>query len=70
MAFFLGDDGTMDTVIVCGECGEEIRYNYASSADDFDADDRRSDQQRYDDFVDECIADAEDSHECEDTPCE
>lgn len=24
----LGDDGTMDTVLVCNECGQEARYNY------------------------------------------
>lgn len=24
----LGDDGTLDTVLVCRECGQETRYNY------------------------------------------
>lgn len=28
MAMLLGDDGTLDTVIVCSECGEEMRYNF------------------------------------------
>lgn len=30
----LGDDGTMDTVIYCSECGQEQRYNYDSSPRD------------------------------------
>lgn len=28
MAIELTDDGTMDTVLRCSECGEEMRYNY------------------------------------------
>ncbi len=24
---YLTDDGTMDTVIMCDDCGEEMRYN-------------------------------------------
>lgn len=27
----LSDDGTMDTVLVCDECGQEMRYNYDPS---------------------------------------
>lgn len=30
----LGDDGTMDTVLVCRACGAEARYNYDASARD------------------------------------
>lgn len=33
MAIRLGDDGTMDTVLVCDECGHEARYNYDSNVD-------------------------------------
>lgn len=24
----LGDDGTLDTVIYCADCGQEFRFNY------------------------------------------
>lgn len=34
MAGKLGDDGTMDTVIYCDECGQEQRYNYDSGPRD------------------------------------
>ena len=27
MAIHLTDDGTLDTVLRCSECGEEMRYN-------------------------------------------
>lgn len=41
MSFSLTDDGTMDTVVRCDECGEEVRFNYDSSAypeEDYSAD--------------------------------
>jgi len=57
----LGDDGTMDTVLVCDECGQEIRYNFDPSGPDT-IDDI---QQDYDAFVDWAIEDATESHECE-----
>jgi RNase P subunit RPR2 len=28
MAFNLSDDGTLDTVVTCSECGAELRYNF------------------------------------------
>lgn len=28
MAITLTDDGTLDTVLRCDQCGEEMRYNY------------------------------------------
>lgn len=34
MSAHLGHDGTMDTVIVCDDCGHESRYNYDSSMRD------------------------------------
>jgi hypothetical protein len=34
MAIELTDDGTMDTVLRCSECGEEIRYNYDPSGNE------------------------------------
>jgi hypothetical protein len=55
----LGDDGTLDTVLFCGECGEEFRFNFASSDDSAEGD------AAYDAFLDECVAEVEDEHECE-----
>jgi hypothetical protein len=34
--FLLGDDGTLDTVVYCSECGRETRYNYADDNADED----------------------------------
>ncbi len=34
MAIELTDDGTLDTVLRCSECGEEMRYNYDPSQND------------------------------------
>ena len=47
MTIQLTDDGTMDTVLRCADCGAEMRYNYdpSSSADDLD--------QRVDDYMDD-----------------
>lgn len=50
----LGDDGTLDTVIVCSECGEEFRFN-------FDGDGERA----YRAFVAECKNQAAADHVCE-----
>lgn len=63
--FRLGDDGTMDTVVVCEECGEEMRYNYDPLPRE--SDDARTDEQAYDDFVEWALEDAESEHECEET---
>ena len=62
MAFRLGDDGTMDTVVVCEECGEEVRGTYMPDGDPTDT---RTDEQAYDDFVAWLLKDAEADHECE-----
>lgn len=58
MPHTLGDDGTLDTVAVCTECGEEIRYTYnpvGTGEDD------------YQEFVKWVLQDAADSHTCDDT---
>ena len=55
MPFYLGDDGTLDTVIVCSECGKELRYT-------FDPDTTES---GYDDFVGDVLWEAEQEHVCE-----
>ena len=57
----LSDDGTMDTVLVCDNCGEEFRYNF-QNADIDESDDPEAD---YDAFVEESIADASSEHDCE-----
>ena len=60
----LGDDGTLDTVIYCAECGAETRFNYdpAISAED------ANDVGDYDAFVGECLEEFESEHDCgEDT---
>lgn len=53
--FSLGDDGTMDTVIICDDCGEELRYNYSGETGE-----------TYDEFLEWAFEDAESEHECED----
>ncbi len=60
MAALLGDDGTLDTVIYCSECGEEARYNY----DGGDIDEETA-PQSYDAFIDWCLENFESEHECE-----
>lgn len=35
--FELTDDGTLDTVVRCSDCGEELRYNYDAIDDCNDA---------------------------------
>lgn len=61
MAIELSDDGTMDTVLRCSECGEVMRYNYDG------ADDEQNGRDGYDyaRFVEWAIEDATDAHECD-----
>lgn len=67
----LGDDGTMDTVLVCSECGKEMRYIYDPSADfevNSDPNDSEPSEQNlkaaYDAWLEWVIEDATDSHVC------
>lgn len=72
MSFFLSDDGTLDTVVVCEHCYEEVRGDYATASEAtsdspgcehcYHAD--SGCEQCYDAFVDELIQKAEDDHEC------
>ena len=68
MAIQLGDDGTLDTVVFCTECGEEFRGTWEefrgtwedgddSFPDRFDTDGRQ-------DFIGWLIADVTAEHEC------
>lgn len=69
MAFELSDDGTMDTVVRCAECGAELRYTFSGDAHTSECADA-SECACYDTFVDECIEDAESEHECNPEPSE
>ena len=65
----LSDDGTMDTVFVCDECGKEIRTNYGSYCEMLDADDlsnvdESDDEAVYYAWVDSERNDIESEHEC------
>jgi hypothetical protein len=72
MAIEPTDDGTMDTVLRCSECGEEMRYTYdpqsPNEVEDLDADQPGADDQQleaaYDAFVEWAIEDATADHEC------
>jgi len=52
--FYLGDDGTLDTVLVCEDCGAERRYTFMPD----------SDEDTYADFVAWAFEDAEEEHIC------
>ena len=56
--FILTDDGTMDTVLACLECGEEARYNFANAESFPDG------EEGYAAFVDWALADADEEHDC------
>lgn len=70
MAIVLSDDGTMDTVLRCTECGEEFRFNFDPGPyDDGDAcaHGLQADagcEDCYNEWIDSCIEDAEADHEC------
>ena len=51
--FELTDDGTLDTVVACVECGEHLRYTWDGC-----------DGLTYEDFVAYALLDAEDEHDC------
>ena len=65
MAIELIDDGTLDTVLRCSECGEEMRYNFDPMDDTSDAPDPDSGEvDAYYAFVDWAMEDAESEHRC------
>lgn len=69
MAFSLTDDGTMDTVVRCDECGEEVRFN-RDGADDADLKPccalciPEGCPNCYGAYVDECCNYAAEDHQC------
>src|SRR5690242_16284475 len=58
MAIELTDDGTLDTVLRCTECGEEFRFSSETLAD-YDPEEMTRDQ-----FIEQCIEDVENEHVC------
>ena len=62
MPIELTDDGTLDTVLRCSKCGEELRYNFAASSEF--AEDDQSNETAYGEFVTWAIDDAGNEHEC------
>ena len=68
MTIRLTDDGTLDTVFECSECGEEMRYNFANS---YPSSDGPSEYTRnpmtevlYQDWIDQIIEDETQKHDC------
>ena len=64
----LTDDGTLDTVLECSECGEQLRYNFANS---YPSPDGPSEYTRnltnevlYQNWVRQIIEDESQEHEC------
>lgn len=63
MSFTLQDDGTLDTIISCDDCGAEMRFTFAAS--DWELAPGETNDDAYTAFVEECISDCESDHECE-----
>ena len=74
MTHQLGDDGTLDTVVVCEACGVESRYNYdpfdyesnidgVGSAEAYRAKEAEA-EQAYIDFTKWACEDADEQHTC------
>jgi hypothetical protein len=59
MAIQLSDDGTLDTVLCCSDCGEEMRYNCDWFVDEDES------ENGYDEFIAWAIEDAANDHVCE-----
>jgi hypothetical protein len=55
---YLADDGTLDTVLRCADCGEEFRFNYANAATDGE------DEDDYEEWLDHIIRETADEHDC------
>lgn len=64
--FLLGDDGTLDTVVYCSECGREARYSYSNDVamfqDDCGDNDNLGSEQDYDAWVTTILLDAAELH--------
>ena len=63
----LTDDGTMDTVIECSDCGEEFRGNYDPWGPDMVDEDEPTAAEAecaYEDFTKDFIDEVEMEHDC------
>ena len=58
----LSDDGTMDTVLRCTECGEEMRYTFEPHEPEEGG---TPEDRQYEEFIEWAIEDAESEHECD-----
>lgn len=68
MTIHLIDDGTMDTVLRCSECGEEIRGMYDPCGPSYETGEPITDataQDDYDAWVDDFIAETVAEHVCQ-----
>ena len=57
----VSDDGTLDTVLVCSDCGAELRYNWDGDSGSHS----NAANSGYDAFVEWAIEDATTAHVCE-----
>ena len=64
MTMQLTDDGTMDTVIRCSDCGEEFRFSYAEATETTTLEGEVEPTEPYDAFVEWAIEEAAEDHEC------
>jgi len=58
------DDGTLDTVFACDDCGEQIRCNYANDTMEQSDSMVDGDEDAYHAWRDEQRAAIEDDHDC------
>lgn len=63
MAGRLTDDGTLDTVISCPECGDKMRFNFDPDPDYDNLSDAMQ-KRNYDAWVVDCIDTFDAEHEC------
>jgi hypothetical protein len=61
---YLGDDGTLDTVIYCGKCKAEERFNAGDELHGDECKDESGNCDCYDDFVEDSLREFQDEHEC------
>ncbi|KKL66027.1 hypothetical protein LCGC14_2149070 [marine sediment metagenome] len=64
MTFTLDDDGTLDTIVTCDECGAQHRYNPDPPLDDHDTNCGDS-CECSDARIEWALQDAEETHECQ-----
>lgn len=68
----LRDDGTMDTVIACEHCGEQMRYTYQPGPDlesEYPAVEQKNREDDYNAWVQGCIEDFDETHAEESPEC-